>query len=204
MNDLRRTRTLLALLVAAAIAACSGGAGEGDAPPGPPPLEDAAMGGPFELTSETGETVRDTDFAGQYRLIYFGYTFCPDVCPVDMQKLGQAMRALEERDADLAARVQPIFISVDPGRDTPEVLTEFTDSFHPRLLGLTGSPEVLADMVQRYGSYAEIPEGQNAEGYLVNHSNNVIMYGPEGEPLVNLDMSASPEDVAAEIDRWAS
>lgn len=198
MNEFR----LVYLALLAALAACSAG---GDPPPNAePPLAGARMGGAFELTSEDGETVRDTDFEGQYRLIYFGYTFCPDVCPIDMQKLGQGMRALEASNPDLAGRIQPIFISVDPDRDTPEVLQQFTDSFHPRLLGLTGPADVLDEIVPRYGSYYSLGEDDGSGRYLVDHSNNVVLYGPEGEPLAAIDMDASGEDIAAEIERWAS
>lgn len=161
------------------------------------------MGGSFELISESGETVRDTDFAGQYRLIYFGYTFCPDVCPVDMQKLGLGMRALEAGDPQLAARVQPIFVSVDPARDTPEILTEFTDNFHPRLLGLTGPQEQIDAMVQAYGSWAQLGEPNEEGNYLVDHMNNVVLYGTQGEPLAIIDMSGSGAEIAGQIERWA-
>lgn len=162
------------------------------------------MGGAFELTSETGETVRESDFDGQYRLIYFGYTFCPDVCPVDMQKVGQGMRALEATNPDLAQRVQPIFISVDPARDTPDVLAEFTDNFHPRLLGLTGSQDAIDEITQRYGTYYSLGDNDGSDDYLVDHSNNVVLYGTEGEPLAIIDVSGSGETIAAQIDRWAS
>ncbi len=198
MNELK---TLVAALLASALlAACSAE----PAADQPPPLQGATMGGPFELTSETGETVRESDFEGQYRLIYFGYAFCPDVCPVDMQKVGLGMRALEATNPELAARVQPIFISVDPARDTPEILTEFTDSFHPRLLGLTGPQETIDALVPQYGGYYSLGEDDGSGNYLVDHSNNVVLYGTEGEPLAIIDVSGTGEEIAAQIDRWAS
>src|SRR3546814_14600357 len=107
--------------------------------------------GGFTLTNQDGERVADTDFAGRYRLVYFGFTYCPDVCPVDLQIIGQALRQLEQNHPEVAARVQPSFISVDPERDTPPVLKEYVAAFHPRLVGLTGTPEEIADAPKRYG-----------------------------------------------------
>ena len=136
MNEtLRSPLSLLLALLLALVAACSPAGDQ------PPPLQGATMGGPFALTDQNGKTVRDTDFAGRYRLIYFGYTFCPDVCPVDLQSIGQALRAFEKAHPALAARVQPIFITVDPERDTPAVLKPYVAAFHPRLIGLTGTPK---------------------------------------------------------------
>ena len=109
-----------------------------------PPLKGATMGGPFTLTDQNGRRVSDRDFAGKYRLVYFGYTFCPDVCPVDLQVIGAGLRRFEASDPARAARVQPIFITVDPARDTPAVLRQYVAAFHPRLIGLTGSAEEIA------------------------------------------------------------
>lgn len=200
MNEHFSLRRAILLSLALLAASCSGTQQERQ----PPPLEGAAIGGAFELTGENGDTVRDSDFEGEYRLIYFGYTFCPDVCPVDMQKLGQAMRILDESDPDLAARIQPIFVSVDPNRDTPEVLREFTDSFHPRLLGLTGPQETIDAVTREYGIYYALGEDDGSGNYLVDHSNNVTLYGPEGEPLALIPLDGTPEAAAEEIRRWAA
>lgn len=186
------------MLAAFALFACSP-----EQPAAQPPLEGAAIGGDFELTDENGETVHEADFAGQNRIVYFGYTFCPDVCPVDMQKLGQAMRILEEEDAALAARITPIFISVDPARDTPDVLTEFTDSFHPRMIGISGSREAIDAAAERYGVYYALGDDDGSGNYLVDHSNNAILFGPEGEPLAILPIQESPAAIAETLARWA-
>src|SRR5688572_16838717 len=95
------------------------------------PLEGASMGGPFTLTDQNGRRVSDSQFAGKYRLVYFGFTFCPDVCPTDLQAIGAGLRQFEQSDPARAARVQPIFITVDPARDTPEVLRRYVANFHP-------------------------------------------------------------------------
>jgi len=199
MNDLKPLKTgMLAMLASLALFACS--ADQSDAPP---PLEGAAIGGDFELIDENGETAREGDFAGQNRIVYFGYAFCPDVCPVDMQKLGQAMRILEENNPALAERITPIFISVDPERDTPDVLIQFTDSFHPRMIGMSGSREAIDAAVERYGVYYAIGEDDGSGNYLVDHSNNAVLFGPEGEPLVILPIQDSPEAIAETLVRWA-
>src|SRR3546814_10364321 len=135
-----------------------------------PQLAGASIGGGFTRTNQDGERVAYTDLAGRYRLVYFGFTYCPDVCPVDLQIIGQALRQLEQNHPEVAARVQPIFISVDPERDTPPVLKEYVAAFHPRLVGLTGTPEEIADVANRYGVSYMKDEVEGASDYLVNHS----------------------------------
>ncbi len=187
----------LHFLVALLLSACSAASDNS-----PPPLQGARMGGAFALTSEDGKPVKDTDFAGQYRLVYFGYTFCPDVCPVDMARLMQGFGALEKTDKSVADKVQPIFISVDPKRDTPAALKQFTAAFHPRLLGLTGSEAEIEAVAKRYGVYFDLGKPDAQGNYLVNHSNNAILYGPKGEPLAIIPHDGTPADTAKELARW--
>src|SRR3954452_21542461 len=123
-------KMLLALLLALAPIAC------GKAPE--PPLAGAAVGGPFTLVDQNGRTVTDRDFAGRYRIVYFGFAHCPDVCPTDLQKIGEGLSRFEKKDPERGARVQPIFITVDPERDRPAELKPWVAAFHPRLVGLTG------------------------------------------------------------------
>ena len=115
---MNKFKILAAAFAMTALSAC------GSAPAGPPPLEGAKMGGAFRLTNQDGKIVTDADFAGKYRLVYFGYTFCPDVCPVDVQIMGQGLSAFEKMDPVRGAKVVPIFITVDPVRDTPAVVKE--------------------------------------------------------------------------------
>lgn len=178
------------------LSACSG-------PAEPPPLAGASIGGPFSLTDQNGRTITDRDFAGQYRIVYFGFTFCPDVCPTGMQVIGAGLRALEKSDPNLAAKVVPIFVSVDPARDTPAVVKEFIAAFHPRFIGLTGSPEAIAAMTKAYGVYAEKTGDADASSYLINHSDTALLFGPQGEPLAILPHDQGPDALAAEIERWA-
>ena len=194
---------LLLLLLSLLLAAC------GQAPvPDDSPVKGAAMGrngphgGHFTLTDQNGRRVSDTDFAGRYRLIYFGYTFCPDVCPVDMRVIGAGLRRFEQQDRALGAKVQPIFISVDPARDTPAVLREFVANFHPRLIGLTGTPDELAGVARDYGAYFQRREGATAGSYLMDHSRTAVLYGPENEPLAIIPYDQGPEGVASELARW--
>ncbi|MDG5746788.1 SCO family protein [Qipengyuania sp. XHP0207] len=192
-------RTYLSIAAALTLAGCSAA---NEAPAEPPPLEGAAIGGDFTLTGETGEPVSFSDFDGQYRTIYFGYTYCPDVCPVDVQRAMAGLKLFEQQSPELAARIQPIFVGVDTERDTPEVLTEFTDNFHPRLIGVTGDEETLTKVAQQYAASFSKGEETEAGGYLVNHTNVTLLFGPNGEPLATLPTDQGPEAVAAELEKW--
>jgi protein SCO1/2 len=171
--------------------------------PGAPPLAGTTMGGPFTLSGSNGRRVSDREFAGKYRLVYFGYSFCPDVCPVDLQVVGAGLRQFEQSDSSRAARVQPIFITVDPRRDTPDVLRRYVSAFHPRLIGLSGSEAEIAQVARAYGVYYthEQPTQPGGE-YLVNHSRMIVLYGPQGEPIAIVPHDQGPAAVAAELDRW--
>jgi protein SCO1/2 len=203
MNELLRALSLAVIL---AVSACSSqpAAENAAAAETAPPLAGAAIGGPFTLTGEDGNPVSNSDFADKYRIVYFGYTFCPDVCPVDMQNLGGAMRLLDRQDPALSAKIQPIFITVDPARDTPAVLKEFTDAFYPRLLGLTGDPETIAKVAKDYAIYYKTEPAGPGGGYLVNHSRQAYLMSPEGNPLALLPIEESPEAIVKEIERWTT
>ena len=195
MNDRRVLRFGLALLAAAALSACQ-------ADPGPPPLEGARMGGPFTLTSHDNRRVSSSLFDGKYRIVYFGYTFCPDICPVDLQLIGAALRQFERSDPERAARVQPIFITADPARDTPEVLRRYVANFHPRLIGLTGTPEEVGRVARAHGVYFEAREPGPGGGYLVDHNRLAVLYGPEGEPIALLPHDQGPAGILEALDKW--
>jgi protein SCO1/2 len=190
-------RILLALSGALAMvaAACSSGAAD-------PPLKGAAIGGHFTLTGHTGRKASDTNFRGKYLILYFGFTHCPDVCPTDLLTIGQALRLFEKKDAARAARVQPLFITVDPERDTPRVLAQYVESFHPRLIGLTGTPQEIAAVAKLYGIYYAKQPVAGASGYTMNHSRISYLFGPKGEPIAILPAEEGADKVAAELDRW--
>lgn len=197
-------RASLTLAAAALLAACA------PAPPEEPPLKGATIGGPFALTDQTGRAVTDRDFAGQHRLIYFGYSFCPDVCPVDLQKLMQGLARFEKSDPQRGARVAPIFITIDPARDTAAALAPFVARYHPRLLGLTGTDAAIAAAAKAYLVTYQKQEGSAPDRYLMGHTQLAFLMGPNGEPLalLPLDDPATPADegapdlVAADLDRW--
>ncbi len=197
MNETRspRLRPILLLSLALSLAACS-------REPEEPPLKGAAIGGPFTLTNQDGRQVTDRDFAGKYRIMYFGFTHCPDVCPMDLAVIGQALRRFEKDDPARAARVVPIFVSVDPERDTPAVLKEYVAAFHPRLVGLTGTSKQVADAIRRYGAYGMKGDSTAGGGYNVNHSRVAELIGPDGKPIALLAYDKGAETVAAELDRW--
>ena len=172
------------------------------APPPEPPLAGAAIGGEFTLTGENEAPVSWSDFEGQYRTVYFGYAFCPDVCPVDTQRAMAGLKLFEESHPELGAKIQPLFISVDPERDTPAVLTEFTDSFHPRLIGMSGTKEQIDAVTSAFAATYTIGEKQENGGYLVGHTNITYLFGPDGEPLTMLPTDEGPQAVAAELEKW--
>jgi protein SCO1/2 len=197
MNETRlpRFRPILVLSLALALGACSGESDE-------PPLKGAAIGGPFTLTNQDGRQVTERDFAGKYRIMYFGFTHCPDICPTDLAVIGQALRRFEKSDPARAARVAPVFVSVDPERDTPAVLKEYVAAFHPRLVGLTGTSKQVADTIKRYGAYGMKGDPTAGGGYNVDHSRLAELIGPDGKPIALLAYDKGAEAVAAELDRW--
>lgn len=191
------TRTAL-LALALATAACSGSPPANEAP-----LAGADIGGPFTLVDQNGNSVSDSDFAGQYRIMYFGYSFCPDVCPLDLQKITQGFKLVEQNNPDLAARIQPIFVTVDPERDTPDVLKNYVSAFHPRLIGLTGTPEEIAKTAKEFLVVFHKQKDEGASDYLVDHSRQAYLLGPKGEPLALLPYDGTPRQVADTIEKWA-
>lgn len=165
-------------------------------------LRGASLGGPFTLTSETGRPAKWSDFDGQYRIVYFGFAYCPDICPTDVQRTMTGLKQFEERHPELGAKIQPLFISVDPARDTPAVLREFTDNFHPRLIGMTGDDETLKKVAQSFGASFSKGEVTPGGGYLMNHSTLTYLFGPDGEPMGTLPTDKGAEAVAAELESW--
>jgi protein SCO1/2 len=151
----------------------------------------SAIGGPFTLVSETGETVTEKDVITKPTLVYFGYTFCPDVCPLDSARNAQAAYILEEQGIDLGL----IFISVDPPRDTVEVVRDFTDNFHDDMIGLTGTPEQLKVASQAYKTYYSAQD-DDPEFYLVDHSTQTYLMFPETGFATLFRRDDSPDRVA--------
>jgi len=161
----------------------------------------ASIGGPFTLVDQTGATRTDADFRGKLMLIYFGYTWCPDVCPTAVQVMSVALDMLGEQ----GEQVVPLLITVDPARDTPSHLREYVGNFHPRLVGLTGSPEAIRETATAYRVFYRKAE-TNAEGektggddYLMDHSSVVYLMDRDGRYLTHFTHQSQSEDIAAGI-----
>ena len=210
MNRDAMPRILAALAPILLLAACQGESGQtpqaptGDGGPSSDgvDLRGAAIGGPFELVDKSGKTVRWSDFAGRYRIVYFGYTFCPDVCPTDVQRMAQGLKLFAEGHPALARRIRPIFITVDPERDTPAKVGEFAAAFSPDIVGLTGTPEQVEAAKAAFKVYSSKGAVQPSGGYLVNHSSVTYLFDPDGKPLGTLPTDRGPQAVAAELARW--
>lgn len=157
----------------------------------------AAVGGPFHLTDHTGRAVSDADYRGRWMLIYFGYTFCPDVCPTELSVVAQVM----DRLGPLADKVQPLFVTIDPERDTVAQMAGYVDLFHPRLVGLTGSPEQIADAARAFRVYyAKVPlEGGDAGDYTMDHSSFLYLMGPDGRFRTVYPGGTGPDAIAADL-----
>jgi protein SCO1/2 len=174
------------------------------APAEEPPLAGATIRGDFALTASDGRTVRWDDFAGKYRVVYFGYAFCPDVCPTDMQRVALGLKMLKASDPDIAAKIQPIFITIDPERDTEQVVGEFAAAFSPDIIGLTGTPDQIAATAKTFKVFYAKGAAVDGGGYLMDHSNIVYLFGPAGEPLATLPVDQGGDAVAAELRKWVS
>lgn len=191
--------SLLAAPLALALSACGGG-NAGTKSLANAPLAGASIGGPFTLVNGDGKTVTEKDFAGKYRIMYFGYTFCPDVCPVDVQNIGGAMKLLDKDNPKLSAQIVPVFVTIDPARDTPAVVKQFTSAFYPRMVGLTGTAAQVDAAAKAY----RVPYAKRVTptGYLMDHGRQAYLIGPQGEPIALLPQDQSPQAIVAEIERW--
>ena len=156
------------------------------------------MGGDFTLQSADGP-VSLSDFRGKVVLIYFGYTSCPDVCPTSLGALSAALKQLSPREMD---RVQPIFISVDPERDTPGKMVEYVHYFHPKMIGVTGSIEQVRKVADRYGAYFRKAEVKDSSlGYAVDHSSVIYVVDEKGRLVDMIQHSGSPKTILEHLRR---
>lgn len=167
-----------------------------------PPLAGASIGGPFTLTDQDGKTVTDQSFPGKYRIMYFGYTYCPDVCPTAMQHLGQAMRTLDKQAPAVSAKIVPIFVTVDPARDTPAVLKQFVSAFYPRLMGLTGPARTIRKVADEYHVFYQKQPPSPGGGYLVQHSSFAYLMSPTGQPVALVPVNGPPGPIVTTLETW--
>lgn len=156
----------------------------------------ALIGGPFSLTDHTGKRVTEKDFASTKKLVFFGFTSCPDICPTGLQTIASALDQLGEK----SSRIATLFITIDPARDTPEKLAEYVKSFHPRISGLTGSPEEIAAVAKAYRVYFQkVADEKNPGDYTVDHSAFLYLMDENGQYIRHFAHSVDPGTLAAEL-----
>ena len=158
------------------------------------------IGGPFELVNADGQTVTDADIVTEPTLIYFGYTFCPDVCPLDTARNAAAVDIL----ADRGVSVTPVFISIDPNRDTPEIVGQFAANLHPKMIGLTGSPEQVRAASQAYKTFYQVSGDLDDPYYLVDHSTMTYLVLPEDGFVEFFRRDTTPEQMADTVACFAA
>ena len=151
------------------------------------------IGGPFELTDHSGKLRRDTDFRGKVMLVYFGFTYCPNVCPIDLQQIGEALRLLGPDAAEVAV----LFITLDPERDTGNLLTQYAAAFHPQIVGLTGSVQAIRQTADAYKVYYAKVELSGGARYTIDHSSFIYLMGRDGKYLGFLPPSTPAARIAA-------
>lgn len=157
------------------------------------------IGGPFRLVDESGKTVTDEDFRGKFMLVYFGYTYCPDVCPTELQNMTAAMADLGSK----ASQVVPVFITVDPERDTVQVMSDYVKHFMPGLVGLTGTPEQVASVAKTYRVFFQKVTDEGATGgYSMDHSSIVYLMGPDGRFVEHFGPGTTPQQMAEGIRKY--
>ena len=160
-----------------------------------------SIGGPFTLENGAGKAVTAKDFRGKYMLVYFGYTYCPDVCPTTLNSVAAALDKLGPKAKDLI----PIFITVDPQRDTPQAMQRYTAAFSPELIGLTGTPDAIAKVAKEYRVYyAKHVTGPGPSDYSMDHSSIIYLMGPDGKFISAVGADKSPADMAADISKLMS
>jgi cytochrome oxidase Cu insertion factor (SCO1/SenC/PrrC family) len=156
---------------------------------------EALIGGPFELTDQNGTKVTDQTFKGRLMLIYFGFTYCPDACPTALGIMSAAMDKLD----GAADRVVPILITVDPERDTAQVLKDYVSNFHPRMMGLTGTKEQIAQVAKAYRVFYQKAAGPTPDDYLMDHTLLIYLMDGDGKYITHFGPDATPDQMADEI-----
>ncbi|HWA46215.1 MAG TPA: SCO family protein [Hypericibacter adhaerens] len=161
---------------------------------GTPGMTTAAdIGGPFSLTDQDGKKVTDADYAGQWKLVFFGFTYCPDICPTTLSRISLTLKAL----GPLGDKLHPLFITIDPERDTPEILKSYIDAFDKRITGLTGTPDEIAAVAKEYRAfYEKVPQGDT---YTMNHSTVIYVMRPDGRYETLLRYDDTPDEMAAKL-----
>ncbi|MEO7246901.1 MAG: SCO family protein [Novosphingobium sp.] len=165
------------------------------------PLAGAAIGGDFTLLDKASKPVKWADFKGKWRIVYFGYTFCPDACPTDVAVTIKGLNRFAKAAPALASRVQPLFITIDPARDTPARVGEFAAFFSPTMIGLTGKPDEIDRAAKAFAVYHA--RGKDMPGgYVMDHSRIAYLFDPGGKPITMLPIDKGADAVAEELTKW--
>lgn len=159
------------------------------------PMAGLSIGGTFALTDQAGKAVTEADFKTPYKLVYFGFTACPMICPTELRKIAGVINDL----GPVGENIQPLFITVDPARDTPETLANYVSLFHPRLVGLTGTPEQIETVKQTFKVFAAKARGKDPEDYLMDHSSFIYLMGPDNQLLALYRVEDAPEFLIKDI-----
>jgi len=167
-------------------------------PPTLTPVTDTPFAGPYLLTDHTGKPATDQSWPGKYKLIYFGFTYCPAICPTELQKITYALNAMGSK-ADI---IQPIFITVDPERDTPQKMKDYVAMFHPRLVGLTGTREQVDAALKTFKIYAAKRQDPGASDYTMDHSAFTYFIAPDDRLLTVFKTSDSGDDMIKTMSQW--
>lgn len=157
-----------------------------------------ALGGPWSLVDSEGKPVTDADFRGEYVLMYFGFTFCPDICPNELVKMGKVVQALDAQKN--LPKLTPIFVTLDPHRDTVAQMAAYRKDFHPRMLALTGTPGQIARVAKAFRVYfSDVDREDDADDYIVDHSIVMYLMGPDGEFREFFTQLSEPHEIIDKI-----
>ena len=158
----------------------------------------AQIGGPFSLTDHTGRRVTNKDFLGRNLIVYFGFTFCPDVCPTGLQVIAAALDGLGPK----AERFTPVFISLDPVRDTPAQMADYVKAFHPRLVGLTGTPDEIASVARAYRVYYKsVKDDKSSAGYTIDHTSIIYVMDAKGEYVAHFTHATAVDAIVSRLQK---
>ncbi len=200
-----RTLTLAALTAGALVAAAGVGfaatmlvrQSPADTAASPRPVFQSDLGGPFTLVNTAGEQVTEADYLGSYTLYYFGFTFCPDICPTELQVIAAAY---DQLPAELQDNLRMVFVTVDPERDSVEAMADYVDLFHPQMEGLTGTLEQTDAAVEAFRVYyVAVNKEQDPDYYLIDHSTFTYLQGPDGNNLLVFPFGLGPDDMAGHL-----
>ncbi len=158
------------------------------------------IGGPFNLIDSEGNPVSDKDLLGRYSMIYFGYTYCPDICPTALASAARGLDLLQSVNERAAQMITPVFITIDPERDTPEAIGRYAKAFHPRLLALTGTPEQVAEAAKSYRVFYQKVHPEGATDYLMDHASNIFVMSPTGQYVTHFAHNTTPDVISERLE----